>query len=264
MRGSVAEFGPLRRVLQGLISPDTLRDVGRDYRPNPQEGRRLLVGVTNVTDGAGYAIDLTELASRFVAGTMPYPLARDCYVDALVASSSVPVAALPVSLETRAGSEIVRDLYIDGGARFGVFWSQLGELFETGLDPEVTLIVNGRLFSKPWLDDAGQKRTEWSALTLALRSVDILENQVYRFSVDNVQRYGNANGRLRMAYISNQGLGPQWGDPGDFVYEGRSCEAWQAEDDKEKPVEFHPRYMRCLVAYGRARGAAMAWNPVKP
>lgn len=262
VRGSIANFGPLRGVLAGLISPETLRDIGRDYDPDPRQGRRLLVGVTNVHDGAGYAIDLTELANRFLAGTMRYEQARDCYVDALIASSSVPVAALPVSLEARTAGGITRDLYIDGGARFGVFWSQLGELFETGLDPEVTLIVNGRLFSKPWVDGGGQRREEWSALTLALRSVEILENQVYRFSVDNVHRYGNANGRLRMAYISGDGLPPAL-DPDRFTFEGKRCAEWQAEDDLEKPTEFHPRYMRCLVAYGRARGAASAWNPVR-
>lgn len=263
IRGSIGAFGPLRQVLAGLISPDTLRAIGREYRPDPREGRRLLVGVTNVNDGAGYAVDLTELAARFLSGGMPYEKARDCYVDAMIASSSVPLAVAPVTLEVATPAGLTRDLYIDGGARFGVFWSQLGELFETGLDPEVTLIVNGGLYAKPWLDKAGNPQREWSAISLGLRSVDILENQVYRFSVDNVQRFAAAKGRLKMAFISNQGLPAGAPDPDLFPFEGRTCGEWRAEDRKAKPTEFHPLYMRCLVAYGRARGAGPSWNLVR-
>jgi hypothetical protein len=262
IRGSVAGFGPLRGVLRGLLSPATLRAVGQAYRPDPREGRRLLIGVTDVSDGAGYAIDLTELANRLVTGAQGYASVRDCYVDALIASSSVPVAAPPVTLEARApAGTTTRHLYIDGGARFGVFWSQLGALLED-LDPEVTLIVNGSLASKPWVDAAGNPRTDWSALTLALRSVDILGNQVYRFSVENVLRMGSGGGVVRMAFISNLNL-PGAVEPADFVFDGRRCREWNDIDSREKPVEFHPRYMRCLLEYGRDRGRAEAWNRPK-
>lgn len=262
VRGSVAEFGPLRAVLRGLISPDTLRAVGAAYRPDPREGRRLLVGVTNVNDGAGYAIDLTELAARFLHGQQPYATTRDCYVDALVASSSVPLAAPPVTLEVRTPSQTApaRHMYIDGGARFGVFWSQLGAVLAGGLDPEVTLIVNGRLYGKPWLDKAGQPRTDWSSLTLGLRAVDILENQVYRFSVDNVHQAAAGKGGVRMAFISSEGLPSGWPEIDAFEHAGRTCASWTAEDRKRRPAEFHPFYMRCLLEYGRARGKAQAWN----
>lgn len=260
IRGSIGEFGPLRETLRGLLSPDTLRAVGAAYRPNPEEGRRLLVGVTDVNDGAGYAIDLTELASRLLDDRQPYGTVRDCYIDALIASSSVPLAALPVTLERRdANGTLTRHLYVDGGARFGVFWSQLGEVLAGGLDPEVTLIVNGSLYGKPWLDKAGAPQTNWSALSLALRTVSILENQVYRFSVDNVSRAAPGSGSIRMAFISNDNLGG-WPEPMDFAWNGRTCAAWNDIDNLDKPTEFHARYMRCLLEYGRARGAAMAWN----
>ena len=261
VRGSIGEFGPLRETLRGLLSPETLRAVGSTYRPDASEGRRLLVGVTDVNDGAGYAVDLTELAHRTVTGQQPYPIVRDCYVEALIASSSVPVAALPVTLEARAtDGTLTRHLYIDGGARFGVFWSQLGEVLAGGLSPEVTLIVNGSLYGKPWLDKAGEPQTQWSALTLALRSVSILENQVYRFSVDNVTRVASGSGTVKMAFISNENTPDAGKDPLDFVWDGKSCRAWNAIDNLDEPTEFHPRYMRCLLEYGRARGRAGAWN----
>lgn len=260
-RGAIGEFGPLRATLAGLLSPDTLRAVGRSYRADPRDGRRLLVGVTDVNDGAGYAIDLTELASRLLTNAQPYPQVRDCYIDALVASSSVPVAALPVTLERRdAEGGLTRHLYVDGGARFGVFWSQLGEVLSGGLAPEVTLVVNGSLYGKPWLDDAARPQTQWSAISLALRTVSILENQVYRFSVDNVTRMGSGAGAIRMAFISNDGLPPGAPEPLAFVWDGRTCAAWNDVDNLERPTEFHPRYMRCLLEYGRSRGAALAWN----
>ena len=261
VRGSVGEFAPLRRSLRGLLSPDTLRAVGETYRADPREGRRLLVGVTDVNDGAGYAIDLTELANRLVRKTQPYEAVRDCYVDALIASSSVPLAVPPVTLEARLpDGTMTRHLYIDGGLRFGVFWSQLGEVLSGGMSPEVTLIVNGSLVSKPWLDNAGHPRTEWSSLTLASRSVDILGNQVYRFSVDNVFQVVSRNGSVRMAFISTQGLPGGSVEPADFVFDGKTCRDWNAVDNLAKPTEFHPRYMRCLLEYGRARGQKLAWN----
>ena len=260
VRGSIGEFGPLRATLRGLLSPDTLRAVGAAYRPDPREGRRLLVGVTDVNDGGGYAIDLTELASRLIDGRQAYSQVRDCYVEALVASSSVPVAALPVTLERRApDGTTTRHLYVDGGARFGVFWSQLGAVLSGGLDPEVALIVNGSLHGKAWLDGAGEPQRNWSAVSLALRTVSILENQVYRFSVDNVVRAASGSGRIRMAFISSDNL-PGWPEPMDFRWEDRTCAEWNAIDNRDKPTEFHPRYMRCLLEYGRARGAAQAWN----
>ena len=261
IRGSIGDFAPLRAVLAGLLSPDTLREVGRAYRPDPREGRRLLVGVVDANDGAGYAIDLTELAARFAAGRQDYAATRACYVDALIASSSVPIAVPPVTLETQGAGGATRHMYIDGGARFGVFWSQLGAILAGGLAPEATLIVNGSLYGRPWLDGNGAPRTSWSALTLGFRAVDILENQVYRFSVENVNQVAAGAGRVRMAFISGDGLPPSWGDPDTHPYQGKTCAEWTAEDDRlEKPTEFHPRYMRCLVDYGHARGAAEAWN----
>lgn len=265
VRGSIANFGPLRNVLRGLLSPETLRAVGRAYRPDPRYGRRLLVGVTDVNDGAGYAIDLTELASRFAQGRAAYEPIRECYVDTLIASSSVPLAVPPVTLEVQAPDgrgAPARHMFIDGGARFGVFWSQLGEVL-AGLDPEVTLIVNGKLYGKPWTDKAGRPYAKWSSITLGLRAVDILENQVYRFSVDNVNQAAAGKGSIRMAFISAEGPAGSLGDPDEFQFNGRSCARWSEEDDKAKPTEFHPHYMRCLLEYGRARGQANAWNKGK-
>ncbi len=122
------------------------------------------------------------------------------------------------------------------------------------------MIVNGSLYGKPWLDSAGEPQTRWSALSLALRTVGILENQVYRFSVDNVTRAASGSGTIRMAFISNENLPAGSPAPADFVWDGKSCAQWNDIDNLEKPTEFYPRYMRCLIEYGRARGRVGAWN----
>jgi hypothetical protein len=88
----------------------------------------------------------------------------------------------------------------------------------------------------------------------------MLENQVYRFSVDQVESLARSAGTLKMAFISNEGLGPNAEDPDQHSYKGRTCADWSAEDDKTGVKEFHPHYMACLLDYGRVRGANEQWN----
>jgi predicted acylesterase/phospholipase RssA len=263
IRGSIGNFRPLRSVLSGLLSEQTLKAVGQSYDHDPQLGRRLLVGVTDTVDGNGYAIDLTELAHRLVAGTQDFSTVQGCYIDALIASSSVPLAVAPVTLDMRVdptSALTTRHMYVDGGARFGVFYKQIDEIMRGSGAPDVTLIVNGFLYGGPWLDKNGLPQTKWSAISLGLRSVDILENQVYRFSVENIQRLGQVNGRIKFAFISSQGLPPQWPAPEQYVWNGKSCTDWSAIDSQAGVTEFHPNYMKCIVAYGHERGEAKAWN----
>ena len=160
----------------------------------------------------------------------------------------------------RAGEEQV-DLFIDGGVRYGVFLRQL-PLPETA-QVNVTLIVNGKLYSRDWAKK-GERPEKWSAITLGLRAVDLLKNQIYRFSVEDVERFPRGeNGVLRMAFISNEGLTKMPGDPDGHVFDTKSCDAWKEVDEKTtKPVEFHPNFMACLVDYGVKRGKTDPWNLV--
>jgi len=271
--GSVTSLAPLKERIIGLISPQTLRQLGAQRGL----GRSLLVGVTDLDDGNGYAIDLTELASRVKPDSTPeqIDMIRRCYVDALIASSSVPLAAYPVSLSIQVfpTSEVRHDLFVDGGARYGVFLKQVEDAVEAAntarsgapagpapLLTNVTLIVNGKMYSPPWLDKKGQRISDWSALSLGFRSIEMLENQVYRFSVDQVETLAHSAGSLKMAFISNEGLGPGAEDPDQHNYKGQTCAAWSAIDDKAGVKEFHPHYMTCLLDYGKVRGENEQWN----
>lgn len=267
LAGSISSLDPLAQRLYDIISRDTLGAVAAERA----KGRSLFVGVVDVDDGNGYALDLTALAEQGAKAATEAGMdaARHCYVQALLASSSVPLAAYPVSIALHdmtqgAAAPPKRHLMIDGGARFGVFFRQMLDAVKTASTPaipvDVDLIVNGSLYSTPWLDGRGKPVNRWSALTLGQRSLDILENQVYRFSVEQVES-STSGGRLRMAFISNENLGPTAPDPGDFVFRDKKCSEWSALDEQDYHVlQFHPRYMACLLAYGRDRGSHEQWN----
>jgi predicted acylesterase/phospholipase RssA len=258
-KGALATFGPLEARLKALLSPETLHQIAQENAAH----RKLFVGVVNLDDGQGYAIDMTELASRIdtPAWSGKTDTLQDCYVQALVASSSVPPSAYPVSLSIADAGSVRTNMYMDGGARFGVFLQQIEQATDASVakNTQVTVVVNGVLYSGPWLQD-GKPVDKWSSLTAAARAVSLLENQVYRFSVASAENYGIQRGGLSMAFISNEGLPPGSEDPDAHVFNGKSCADWTAIDDVQKPLEFHPNYMSCLSDYGRTRGVAEQWN----
>lgn len=262
--GSAANFGPLRHTLMGLISRDTIKQVADEG----DLGRKLLVGIANVDDGYGYAVDLTMLAQQAVENNN-IEAAQRCYVEALLASSSVPPGVPPVSLnigvirsdETLSAPEDA--MFIDGGARYGVFFGQLHDSVAQNRATDMDLIVNGFLYGRPWDDSDGQPRKKWNAIDLALRAVDLMENQVYRLSIGDAQRWAVDHGRLRMAFISNEDLQTMQIEPLDWTYRGKTCAQWKAADKAEyDPMEFYPNYMKCIVDYGEHRGREDAWNRV--
>jgi hypothetical protein len=180
-------------------------------------------------------------------------------------------------------------MYVDGGARFGVFSDDFGRVLvdwgrgfkdrtasAPGPAPEppviVYLIINGTLRLEPQcgylecpndgkvptlsLDKLAPPHGRWSLPKLGLRSVDILENKVYALSAERIDR---------QTRLSHRGLRPAKIGPGepDHVYEmpqelglgtgARTCSDWSEMDEKiDHPLQFHPRYMHCLIDYGRS------------
>ena len=258
LSGSVATFAPLRRLLQALISEDTIRSVASEA---DKKGRKLFVGVTNLDDGYGYAVDLTQLASEAVArGAVP--AARACYIDALLASSSVPPGVGPIALKLKGQADA--NLFMDGGARYGVFFDQLGDVVTADEPADVTVVVNGSLYGDTWKDKHGRPIAKWSVVNLGFRAIDLLENQVYRLSVADQEQWATRPGSsLQVAFISNEGLTKMPGEPDAWRYNNQTCaDARESDRARSAPVEFHPAYMRCLIDYGQARGASDPWNKV--
>lgn len=267
--GARAQLTPLGKRLFKMISPDTITQIATEAC----RGRVLLVGVTDVDDGNGYALDLTGLALKAFEGNASanrMTAVRQTYVSALLASSSVPVGAMPVTLRYREfddedkPAEIAsrQHLFIDGGARFGVFLPKAGD------GSNLTLIVNTFLDTQPWTQgNPPIPTTKWTLIGLGLRTVnDVLESQVYKLSVGQVEASAS---KLAMAYLSNQNITGPDGKPGenpvDHLYFGRTCLQWKTQVDAlKKPLQFFPDYMACLIDYGRARGNLMPWNLVRP
>lgn len=267
IQGTKGSLAPLRRRLLGLISPETIREVATEAC----RGRKLFVGVTNVDDGQGYALDLTALALRAYDGNATpqlMTLVRKAYVESLIASSSVPVGAKPVRLRIRDfdKNEHRINLFIDGGARFGVFFQEIRAVQAANKQAgsgsgDVTLIINTRLTTKTWHDgDQHDPKEGWLLMTLGLRTVDILESQVYHLSVDAVENKAADLGGLHMSYISNENIAGGE-DPDDHSYHGKTCEDWHLVDRQAlHPIQFYPAYMACLIDYGRERGRRGEWN----
>ncbi len=80
--------------------------------------------------------------------------------------------------------------------------------------------------------------------------------QIYRFSVAALARdHEAATGRqpyfTRIDRVALMEHG----------FNGRSCQAWKDIDAaRDRPLEFFPRYMTCVVDYGRKHADDMAWG----
>lgn len=263
-KGSVASFDPLRTTLRGLISDDTIEGFADAHK----EGRMLLVGVANLDDGKPYAIDFTELAQEQSEKGEEGEYNPDCFVEALLASSTVPPGVPPVTLKLKVKSpdgtwlERPEEMFVDGGARYGVFLDNVLNVAGLVGDVDVDIVVNSELFGKPWTDDEGNRIEKWSVVNVGLRTVDILQNQVYQLSVERALNWAKGNGTVRMAFISNNKLTAFKDDPmTGFEFNGKTCAA-TLQEDKEmfEPFEFHRNYMRCIAAYGEQRAKLDPWN----
>ena len=259
-KGAAGNLAPLRQKIDDLLddSPGDDAVLGRVAAAYAETPRRyFLVGVVDARKGEAFTVDMTALAARWQAAA---PADRDaikqCYLDPLIASSSVPLAAPPIYIDG--------NMYVDGGLRFGVFRAAEANAMasvralatQVNSPPPVSfLIVNGRLDIKPncpfeipagaQCPDAGTLK-KWNVLDLAFRSIDILTNQNQRFSA----RETDADFAAR--------INP---DAPDHPFEGKTCAEWRLQDeaDDPPPLQFHKREMRCLIDYGRTQGLAAMW-----
>lgn len=278
-RGAIADLIPFRERMRTFLPYDLFDDLAAAYR----DKRVFLVGAVDVDAGEAVVFNMTELAdrissanARFAAGD---PAAgaerehlRNCYIEAIGASSSVPLAARPTFIDNR--------MYIDGGARYSLFGTENDWLRSVEAFPQprqIYLLFNGdNLLSRKCgktdeaaCDPSSERlplegaHEKWSIVSVGLRSVDVLQNQVSRFSVDRAERESLASGDVNFARIvpAERDVFPV-AIPDLAPGEGtKTCDAWRRLDDEiDKPFEFHPRYMRCLIAYGRARIRSTA-NP---
>jgi hypothetical protein len=296
--GAVADLAPMRdrliAYLKGSRAGGPVSRI-REAQNEAHNHRQLYVGAVDLDSGQFVAFDLGEYLRRQAELT---DKVIDCYANAVLASSSVPMAARPVFIDGR--------IYVDGGARNGMFGMQLiNDLLRLAADgtgrssvtPNVYLVVNGTqeidpdcgAYKKQMIAPTGpseaqdrfcrgtvgtpgarvEKRPTWSLATVGLRSVDVLVNQVYRANAQaTLQAY-------RLAYGTNQGFhfARMKADAPQFLFGTQRCGSsagyiledgrptWYELDDKAyRPLEFYPNYMKCLIAYGEHRGRQGDWD----
>jgi predicted acylesterase/phospholipase RssA len=268
--GAGGTLEPLRARLLDLISPQTIKDVAYEGC----RGRRLFVGAVDLDDGQSYAMDMTALAQMAydpqyttkAAQERQMRAVRRAYVAALLASSAVPPGAVPEMLNLDVDNRKLHHMFIDNGARFGVLFEETrADILSQSAHPRplVTMVINTSLKMGPW----GQTDKNWSVLDLADRSLDILQNQTYRTSVDAVEDWASRDDHLQIAYRSNERMaGSKVSEaPEQHMFLGKkTCEVWRNEDEKSRPLQFHPHYMACILDYGRERGQNRLWTPNPP
>ncbi len=287
-RGAISDLVPLRVRLDEIITEDLLLEVAK----GGDENRKLYVGVTDFDTGGAVAMDMTTLAQLYRDNPSKRQIYKTCYREILIASSIVPVAAKPVFLDNRmyidggvrfgVFTEDIGPLLREKNERRGAF--EVSPI-RRPLETPIHIILNGdgvpsRQCGKPEEFCDGNRPKDinvgphknWSFPSLAVRAVDLLSNQVSRLSVDrasnlerdfeNVIRFAKIDETEKDAFKMNSDLLPSVLQPQEN--QTLTCRQWREVDDspinalgesQQTPVEFHPRYMHCLIAYGRSIAA---------
>jgi predicted acylesterase/phospholipase RssA len=303
-KGTLARLQPLRERLDTLISHDIMMRVAAEA----EAGRKLLVGAVEMGSGEMAVFDLTKAATIYAesydasgrVSETDHPRAqmRQCYIEALMASSSVPMSAAPVFIDNK--------MYIDGGARFGVLADLTAGAYRSAAinaaeeyrksyeqqgiakapeDPtprNLFILVNATLevpqlcrLGKCPVDENGKPQapaddvphSEWDFLQLAQRSVSVLINQSYRSSVFIADGQYRAQ-QFKPHFVKLEPDHLRHATAIDFPGAGdapKTCWQWRQEDERiDQPMEFFPRYMRCLIKYGEKAAKGSSFKAAEP
>ncbi len=226
---ALASTGPLRRKLEAEITDDMVTRVAAEGA----KGRRLFVGAVDLDAGVFHPFDLTAIAASG-------PNARRDYIDALMASTAIPVAFPPAVIGGRA--------YVDGGVRRNIFLQllvdELGKLRQEQLrrglvqaEPTVYCLVNGTL-------SVGAHPVKRRTIDIGRRAVDVLLDE----STDgNLLRVFLTAKRSQLAFRMTH-------VPRDV------CKVASSEEN-----QFDPVLMSCLYAEGMKSGQAPdSWTSEPP
>lgn len=285
--GSFANLDPLKERLGQFITDDVLLLVATKHNG----GARLLIGATDLDSGRPVAFDLGDMATRYIAsqvsGDGKEGQWKSCYIAAILASSSAPMAAPPVFIDNT--------MYVDGGMRFGMFGDPTalvqmahwrGEAPDLKIEDDIYVpapityaIIDGTLDlpapSCPKADASlctkdnpmGGKEgvhKDWNIMSLAMASERVLVNQVYRFSALQLEDDAcEESGCFNFLRIEDDvaDFDFTYLDPAKSAPETLTCNQWQQIDiETDDPIEFQKRYMRCLISYGKAKVGEAGWG----
>ncbi len=220
------DTAPFRKTLEGLVTPALLDQVAEATAPDPSDGvppRFLLVLAVDLDSGLPRVLDLGAIARD-----RSDPDRIDKYIDALMASSAIPVAFPPVFIDGA--------MHVDGGARLALFFNRFMEDQRALIDSrdvqpaKLDIIVNAEATVEPAC-------TGNTLIGIGQRSVDVVLNQLtldglYR-TISEAERDG-----IDVRYVTAEGSGCV--DP----------------DDPADP--FERGFLRCLFAFGQKLGSSAA------
>jgi len=220
---SFFDTSPLRRTLEDLVTPELLDQVALATTPDPADGqptRLLLVLAVDLDSGLPSILDLGAIARDREA---PDRISR--YIDALMASSAIPVAFPPVFIDGA--------MHVDGGARLALFFNRFME--------DQRAAVGGRSVPPPRLDiivnsevTIEQACTENSLIGIGGRGLDVVLNQL---TLDSLYR--------TVSEAERDGVEVRF-----TTAEGSGCEP---PDD---PADLFERsFLQCLFAFGKDLGS---------
>ena len=226
-RNAIGDPAPLEASIDQMIT---------DFAPTVQSGisenKQLYVGLANARHGDLHLADMRDTLREGRS---------DCYKEFLLGSSAVPFGFPPRFIDG--------EMYVDGGVRQGaflpVFWDNLArQMQENDIDMarvkvNVLTIINGNLSANRQPECAlfgNCPPVKNSLLGVAKRSVDIIEDSVYNFSVYAIHEIAKERGfkaEVKIAYIP------------PAVLRAASC----------TPLgSFNPEFMQCLYDAGLADG----------
>ena len=228
---AIASTKKLKALIDEYMNDEVLAAIGAEYR----KGRILNVGTTNLDAERPVIWSIGRIAASGEPGA--FELIR----QVILASASIPTIFPPVMLEVEAGGARYDELHVDGGAASQVFlypasldWERVLEKFEVPGTPEVYVIRNSQLTTKP---EAVRRKL----LPIGERAMSsIIKNQ----GIGDLYRI--------FALTERDGVGynAAW-IPADF--------------HEEQSEEFDPAYMRKLFDHGFGMAeSGYPWAKVPP
>jgi hypothetical protein len=103
---SVASNDPLRSLVDGYVADQMVEDIAREHA----QGRRLLIGTTNIDAESPVIWDIGKIATNGL------PERRRLIANILVASTAIPGVFPPVRLTATGDGKTYHELHVDGGA----------------------------------------------------------------------------------------------------------------------------------------------------
>jgi hypothetical protein len=142
---SVMSTAPLRRLIDRYLGDEQIAQIAAEGR----NGRRLLIGTSNLNAGRPVVWDLTKIAGSGA------PNARTLIGDLILASASMPGVFPPVRISVESGGVRYDELHVDGAVTAqmflgpaGVDWKRVSERFRVIGRPQVYVLRNERASPK--------------------------------------------------------------------------------------------------------------------